>query len=161
MSREERQPWYDLARQEKEEHERMYPDYRYSPRKPSEKQKRMSKKKALRLVATQAAVGILNEAEFLLSDGITVAHIQVHRAVTTVKINARGELTRHTQVYLDENEVEIARRSVNTNPASSFMTVGYYPARGYALSDEDIYSLLRNLDPEGKFQEFAVAQQQA
>jgi hypothetical protein len=48
--------WQDAAQVAKEEHKRMHPDYKYSPRKPGEKKKRQSRKaKQAAAVATTAA----------------------------------------------------------------------------------------------------------
>jgi hypothetical protein len=41
--------WKVKARQVKEHHKKMYPDYSYKPRKPSEKKRRMTKRKAAAL----------------------------------------------------------------------------------------------------------------
>lgn len=50
-----------LAEEEKEEHLRLHPDYRYQPRKPSEKKRRISKKKAGAAVVQQnAPVHLIN-----------------------------------------------------------------------------------------------------
>ncbi|KAF2653976.1 hypothetical protein K491DRAFT_601765, partial [Lophiostoma macrostomum CBS 122681] len=44
MSEDEKDVWRKAAEKEKEQHAIMYPDYKYSPRKPGEKKKRQSRK---------------------------------------------------------------------------------------------------------------------
>nr|AAD33447.1 mating type protein MAT-2 [Curvularia cymbopogonis] len=48
---EAKQPWRAAAESAKEEHSRLHPDYKYSPRKPGQKKKRQSRKLSKRLVA--------------------------------------------------------------------------------------------------------------
>nr|AML61200.1 mating type protein MAT-2 [Curvularia lunata] len=51
LSDEAKQPWKDAAQSAKEEHSRIHPDYKYSPRKPGEKKKRQSRKASKRAAA--------------------------------------------------------------------------------------------------------------
>lgn len=44
LSLAEKKPWQAAAKSAKEEHLRVHPDYKYSPRKPGEKKKRQSRK---------------------------------------------------------------------------------------------------------------------
>jgi transcription factor SOX7/8/10/18 (SOX group E/F) len=44
LSPSEKKPWQAAAKSAKEEHLRVHPDYKYSPRKPGEKKKRQSRK---------------------------------------------------------------------------------------------------------------------
>lgn len=44
LSPTEKKPWQAAAKSAKEEHLRVHPDYKYSPRKPGEKRKRQSRK---------------------------------------------------------------------------------------------------------------------
>ncbi|THH18118.1 hypothetical protein EW146_g2819 [Bondarzewia mesenterica] len=46
MSREEQQPYYNLAEVEKQEHATLYPDYQYAPKKKAEKEKNSRQTKA-------------------------------------------------------------------------------------------------------------------
>lgn len=52
-SRDTREAYKKLAEDEKERHIQLYPNYRYQPRKPSEKKRRMTKKKADAIIAKQ------------------------------------------------------------------------------------------------------------
>lgn len=51
LSNEAKQPWRDAAQSAKEEHSRLHPDYKYSPRKPGQKKKRQSRKLSKRIAA--------------------------------------------------------------------------------------------------------------
>jgi hypothetical protein len=59
MSPENKKPWQDAAQKAKEEHARLHPDYKYSPRKPGEKKKRQSRK-AKRAAAVATGPEVLN-----------------------------------------------------------------------------------------------------
>lgn len=54
MSPEDKLPWKQAAQSAKEEHKRLHPDYKYSPRKPGEKKKRQSRKAKLAAAATRS-----------------------------------------------------------------------------------------------------------
>ena len=48
----QKEEWRARARDAKQEHQRMYPDYKYSPRKPGQKKKRQSRKAARNAMST-------------------------------------------------------------------------------------------------------------
>ncbi|KAH7405794.1 MAT1-2-1 [Phaeosphaeria sp. MPI-PUGE-AT-0046c] len=53
LSSDEKKVWQKAAQSAKEEHRRLHPDYKYSPRKPGEKKKRQSRKAKLAAAAAQ------------------------------------------------------------------------------------------------------------
>jgi hypothetical protein len=53
------------AEELKQEHSRVYPNYRYTPRKPSERKKRMSKKKAAALIDEAAAANRVKSVDIV------------------------------------------------------------------------------------------------
>jgi hypothetical protein len=59
MSPKEKKTWRDAAQLAKEEHSRLHPDYKYSPRKPGQKKKRQSRK-AKRAAAVATGPEVLN-----------------------------------------------------------------------------------------------------
>nr|AAD33451.1 mating type protein MAT-2 [Curvularia ellisii] len=56
LSDEAKQPWRDAAQSAKEEHLRLHPDYKYTPRKPGEKKKRQSRKVSKRAASVAEQV---------------------------------------------------------------------------------------------------------
>ncbi|CAI6335829.1 unnamed protein product [Periconia digitata] len=56
LAPQEKNEWRERAKEAKEEHKRIYPDYKYNPRKPGQKKKRQSRKQAAAAATTAAQV---------------------------------------------------------------------------------------------------------
>ncbi|KAF2440565.1 hypothetical protein P171DRAFT_368259 [Karstenula rhodostoma CBS 690.94] len=73
LSPAEKDEWRVRAKDAKEEHQRMYPDYKYTPRKPGEKKKRQSRKAAQAAMAATAPANITGQGEIHLPSSSVVS----------------------------------------------------------------------------------------
>ncbi|KAK7188723.1 hypothetical protein DPSP01_005624 [Paraphaeosphaeria sporulosa] len=73
LSPAEKDEWRARAKDAKEEHHRMYPDYKYAPRKPGQKKKRQSRKAAQAAMAATVPANITLQGEIHLPSPMDVS----------------------------------------------------------------------------------------
>lgn len=114
----QKKPWQAAAKAAKEEHLRLHPDYKYSPRKPGEKKKRQSRK------AKQAA-NVMNGTATL--DFALVPEI----AMTANETNST--FTNTTEIDFNNFDNDFANNVSDFMDPASFMTI---EPQGYLLEDQ-------------------------
>ncbi|KAF2477309.1 HMG-box [Lindgomyces ingoldianus] len=96
----EKDYWKEQAKMAKELHLRMYPQYKYNPRKPGQKKKRQSRK------AIEAAVN------FNSFPDTTMSAFDVSQA-------AKNDITAHISDTLPSDAVELAESMASQSPSSN------------------------------------------
>lgn len=135
-SRDTREAYKKLAEDEKERHIQLYPNYRYQPRKPSEKKRRMTKKKADAIIAKQDINTDDNDSEapggyygdltevrtvtFPLSAGAQLCLLDDNATASTRETpeNGRGFDFAPSQEYADAQEADL--KAVGMHLGSQF-----------------------------------------